>query len=79
MDSRDDCDLSDVGLMRRVQAGQPHRFAIIVQRYQAALLRVARSHLGRDDLAEEAVQETFLAAFKSRHTFDPCYNFRTWL
>jgi RNA polymerase sigma-70 factor (ECF subfamily) len=30
-------------------------------------------------LAEDVVQETFLAVFASRHTFNPAFHFRTWL
>jgi len=70
---------SDQALMRLVQAGDPLPFAELVRRYQPALLRVACSRLGRLDWAEDAVQETFLAAFKSRHTYDEQFGFRTWL
>lgn len=65
--------------MARVQAGQPERFAELIGRYQSPLLRVARSRLGRSDWAEDVVQETFLAAFKSRHTYRMEFSFRTWL
>jgi RNA polymerase sigma-70 factor (ECF subfamily) len=65
--------------MREVQAGRTERFDELIDRYQAALARVAEGRLGRRDWAEEAVQETFLAAFKSRHTFDTSCHFRTWL
>lgn len=71
--------LPDQELMRRIQAGEPGLFAEIVRRYQGALLRVARSRLGRADWAEDAVQETFLAAFKGRDTYRDAYSFRTWL
>lgn len=70
---------SDQELMRRVQQGETALFAEIVRRYQPALLRVARSRLGRPDRAEDAVQETFLAAFKARDTYRDAYSFRTWL
>jgi RNA polymerase sigma-70 factor (ECF subfamily) len=71
--------VSDVELMRQVQAGRPERFSELVRRYQSALLRVAMSRLGRHDWAEEAVQETFVAAFKSAHTYREEFGFRTWL
>jgi RNA polymerase sigma-70 factor (ECF subfamily) len=70
---------SDAVLMSRVQRGETELFAELVARYQAALRRVARSRLGRTDWAEDVVQETFLAAFKSRATFDARFSFRTWL
>jgi RNA polymerase sigma-70 factor (ECF subfamily) len=33
----------------------------------------------RDSWAEEVVQETFLAAYKWKHTYDERFSFRTWL
>lgn len=70
---------SDAAIVQRVRAGQTDCFSELVRRYQAALARVARSRLGRADWAEDVVQETFLAAFKSCATYDPRYSFRTWL
>lgn len=70
---------TDQELMRRVQAGDESCFTTIVERYRAALVRVAQSRLGRRDWAEDVTQETFLAAFKGRFTYDPSRNFRTWL
>lgn len=77
--TRSSSEPTDQALMRDVQAGHAERFAELIERYQTALVRVAESRLGRRDWAEDAVQETFLAAFKSRHTFDTAYHFRTWL
>lgn len=71
--------LSDQELMRQAQAGDRAAFAEIVRRYQPALLRVAESRLGRRDWAEDAVQETLLAAFKWRASYRQPANFRTWL
>lgn len=71
--------LSDEDLMRRVQAGDHAVFAELVRRYQPALARVATSRLGRADWAEDAVQESLLAAFQGRHSYRPPHNFRTWL
>lgn len=71
--------LSDCELMRQVQAGRTDRFAELATRYHDALLRFSWSRCGRREWAEEIVQETFLAAIKSCHTFDVSANFRTWL
>lgn len=60
-------------------AGQRECFAELVRRYRPALVRVATSRLGRADWAEDVVQETFLAAFKSRATYNAQYSLRTWL
>jgi RNA polymerase sigma-70 factor (ECF subfamily) len=70
---------SDAALMRWAQDGRRDAYAEIARRYRGPLLRFARSRLGRDDAAEEAVQETLMAALRSRHTYDESRSFRTWL
>jgi RNA polymerase sigma-70 factor (ECF subfamily) len=70
---------SDSELILDVLEGQTHRFAEIVRRYRGALLRAAESRLKRRDLAEDLVQETFLCMYKSLHTYDSRYSFRTWM
>jgi len=59
--------------------GDRDQFAELVRRYRGALIRVAHSRLGRREWAEDVVQETFLNAFKSLHTYDSQFSFRTWL
>ncbi|MBI3837366.1 MAG: RNA polymerase sigma factor [Planctomycetia bacterium] len=70
---------SDAALIARVRVGETNCFGEIARRYQPALMRVARSRLGRADWAEDVVQETFLAAFKSCGGYDSRFSFRTWL
>jgi RNA polymerase sigma-70 factor (ECF subfamily) len=70
---------SDADIMVQVQEGERERFALLIKRYQPALLRVARSRLGDASLADDVVQETFLSVYKARHTYDPGRSFRTWL
>ena len=72
-------DITDRELMRLAKAGDEQACADLFGRYRQGLLRTARGRLARQDLAEDVVQETFLAAFKSRHTYDERYGFRTWL
>jgi len=69
----------DCQLMRQVQAGDVRCFDVLVERYRPALVRVAAGMLGDGALAEDVVQETFLAVFAARHTFNPAFHFRTWL
>jgi RNA polymerase sigma-70 factor (ECF subfamily) len=71
--------LSDEDLMALVQTGEAHRFGELVARYRAALVRLAESRLASRTLAEDAVQEALLSAFKSRHTYNRQYSLRTWL
>ena len=70
---------SDAELMRRVQDGRLESFDEIVRRYHAALKRVAASKLGDETRAEDIVQETFLAVYAARDTYNPKFAFRTWL
>lgn len=70
---------TDAELVLRVRRGETRAFDELATRYRPALVRVARSRLGRADWAEDAVQESLLAAFKSCATYDPRYSFRTWL
>jgi len=71
--------ITDEDLMRQVQAGRHAAFEDLVARYRPVLVRVAVSKLGDRSIGEDIVQETLLAAFAARHTFNPHYSFRTWL
>lgn len=71
--------MTDGSIIERVLAGDHEQFALLVERYRAALLRFAISRLQRVELAEDAVQETFLCAFISLRSYDSRFSFRTWL
>jgi len=70
---------SDGIVVAAVLAGDRDQFSQLVVRYHGGLLRFAQSRLGRREWAEDVVQETLLNAFKSLHTYDSQYSFRTWL
>ncbi len=69
----------DGTIVAAVLAGDAERFGLLVHRYEDPLRRAAYSRLGRSESAEDAVQETFLCVFKSLHTYDSRFSFRTWL
>jgi RNA polymerase sigma-70 factor, ECF subfamily len=71
--------LDDSQVMQRVQSGEFQLFDVLVERYRPALVRVAAGMLADEALAEDVVQETFLAVFAARHTYKPLFPFRTWL
>lgn len=71
--------LDDREIMRLVVAGRADLFGELVRRHRPALLRAALSKMLDDTDAEDAVQETFLAAFRAKQTFDPAYSLRGWL
>ncbi|HEY1065834.1 MAG TPA: RNA polymerase sigma factor [Pirellulales bacterium] len=71
--------LSDEALMRLAQGPEPQRFGDLMRRHRAALLRTASQRLGRFGSPEDVVQETFLAAFRARATYQPAWSVRAWL
>ena len=75
----DDHHTNDGAIIADVLSGDIDRFSLIVDRYEQALVRFAKSRLGNDDLAEEATQDAFLCAFKWLRSYDSQYSFRTWL
>ena len=70
--------LNDQEIMERVQSGQVELFDELVRRHQASMLRAAVSKLRDQAIAEEAVQDAFLAAFAHRNTFRSEFSFRGW-
>lgn len=72
-------DTTDREIVRQVLHGNTEQFNVLVLRYQNPLLRLAFTKLSDAVLAEDAVQETFLAAFRSLDTYKSEYSFRTWL
>jgi RNA polymerase sigma-70 factor, ECF subfamily len=62
---------SDNELMKRIQAGSHEAFAQLYDRYSARAYRVARVVSVDAWLAEEAVQEGFVAIWKARATYRP--------
>lgn len=71
--------LDDATIMLAVKNGEFEQFDLLVERYRLPLIRVAASKLGETAWAEDVVQETFLAVFAARHTYNPQFAFRTWL
>ncbi len=71
--------IPDGSLIAAALAGDEGAFAQLAERYQGPLWQVARSRLGDRQLAEDAVQEALLCAFRWLHTYDSKYSFRTWL
>jgi len=74
-----DANSPDGQLIAAALAGEGEAFELLVRRYQGALVRAAISRLGKRELAEEAVQETFLCAHRWLATYDSRFSFRTWL
>jgi RNA polymerase sigma-70 factor, ECF subfamily len=70
---------SDQDLVERLRAGDPDAFAVLVRRYQRLMLRVARGYVRTDAVAEEVVQEAWLAVVRGLERFEGRSSFKTWL
>lgn len=69
----------DKRLVQAHQAGEADAFSRIVERYHGSLHRRAVQRLGDSHAAEDAVQETFLRAFRSLSRFNGEYRLGGWL
>jgi RNA polymerase sigma-70 factor (ECF subfamily) len=74
-----DAESPDGLLVAATLAGDEEAFALLMRRYQGALLKAAISRVGRREIAEEAVQEALLCAHRWLATYDSRFSFRTWL
>ena len=63
-------DWTDGEIIAAALGGQREAFGEIARRYGPGLLSTAVTRLGRREWAEEAVQETLLAALKSLATYN---------
>jgi RNA polymerase sigma-70 factor, ECF subfamily len=69
----------DAALLAQVVAGSRDAFESLVTRHQGAVFRFARSITRTREDAEDVLQETFLAAYKSAAGFRGESSLRTWL
>lgn len=69
----------DDELVRRVQAGNTEAFEELVRRYERKVYSVVYRLLGNDQDAAEALQDTFLRAYRFIGKFKFKSSFFTWL
>jgi RNA polymerase sigma-70 factor, ECF subfamily len=70
---------SEQELVERLRAGDEEAFAELVRRYHRLMLRVARGYVRSDAVAEEVVQESWLAVLRGIERFEGRSSFKTWL
>ncbi len=72
--------LSDLDLLRSLQAGSEPALLALHERYAGAVYAVAYRVLHEQMLAEEVTQDTFLRLWERGHTYDPARGaFLPWL
>jgi RNA polymerase sigma-70 factor, ECF subfamily len=70
------CDAALVAALRR---GDETAFVALVTEHQATLKRVARTYVSSDAVADEVVQETWLAVVKGLPRFEGRSSLKTWI
>jgi RNA polymerase sigma-70 factor, ECF subfamily len=72
-------DLTDIDLARRVAAGDHAAFESLMRRHNRALFRTARAILRDDAEAEDALQESYLRAYRTMGGYRGDARLSTWL
>ena len=70
---------SDREVVERVLDGDVEAFGILVERYRTELGRIAEAMIGDADAAADALQESFIAAYRGLGGCRDTARFRTWL
>ena len=69
----------DAELLRRLRAGDELAFVFLVERYNGSMLRLAASFVPSRAVAEEVVQDTWLAVLRGLSAFEGRASLRTWM
>lgn len=69
----------DETIAQQVQTGDIHSFGLLVERYEAKLLRYARRFLFGYQDSEDLVQEVFIKAYTNIKGFDVSRPFGAWI
>ena len=72
-------ELTDEALLARSAEGDRAAFDVLVGRYAASVLRLIRVRVGSPAEAEDVLQQTFLAAWRSAARFRGEARVKTWL
>lgn len=71
--------LSDADIVKRVRAGEPALFEILMRRHNQRLYRAARAVVKDETEVEDVMQQAYVNAFTHLHQFEERSLFSTWL
>lgn len=71
--------MDDHELVARLRSGDEGAFVSLVRQHQPGLLRLAESMVGSRAVAEEVVQDTWLAVCKGATAFEGRSSLKTWI
>ncbi len=77
--ARDYLHMDERALVQQAANGDRHAFETIIQRCNQRLFRIARAVVGNDDEAEDVLQSSYLAAYRSLENFRGESGLLTWL
>ena len=70
---------ADLHLLKQLQSGNEEAFITLVSRHHDSMLRLAKTFVHSHALAEEIVQDTWVAALRGIDRFEGRSSLRTWL
>ncbi|MGH3261365.1 MAG: RNA polymerase sigma factor [Trebonia sp.] len=70
---------ANASLLRRLRDGDEQAFAALVDQYHPSMFRLALSFVSSRAVAEEVVQDTWLAMLRGLDRFEERSSLRTWL
>src|SRR5664279_1580044 len=71
--------MEDVRLIEALNDGDEEAFRSVFEMYQASLVRMAKLYVSDATIAEEVVQETWIAVFKGLRRFEGRSSLKTWV
>jgi RNA polymerase sigma-70 factor (ECF subfamily) len=72
-------EIPDEEVVRRVVAGEPELFELLVRRYNQRVYRAVRAVLRNGDDAEDVMQQAYVSAYRALAQFENRASFSTWL
>ena len=70
---------TDTGLVNRTLKGERNAFSELVDRYQRVVFNLAYQVTGNENDAEDVSQTVFLKVYENLATYNPKYQFFSWL
>ena len=74
-----DIAFDETALVAALRDGDERAFAQLVDQHGGAMLRIARGYVASREVAEDVVQETWIALFRGIEKFEGRSSVRTWL
>ena len=69
----------EAGLLDALRAGDEAAFVMLVERYQAGMIRLAMLYVKDRAVAEEVTQDAWLGVLRGVHRFEARSSLKTWL